>query len=228
MSGRPSSCSRRCPSSPLTDAEFEKFRRFIFDAAGITLAASKKALVQGRLGKRLGKHGLESFGAYFRLLSSGAHPDEVQMAVDLLTTNETYFFREPKHFDFLREQALAARQRGPEPFGSGARPVPAAKRPTASPWCWPTACGGVPWDVLGTDISTRVLQRAARACTRWSAHAHIPPAYLRRYCLQGHRRAPGGCWSSATCASGCVSARSTSTSTLPPTWGSSTWSSCAT
>ena len=90
----------------ISDAEFAQFQRFIFDAAGISMADAKKALVTGRLNKRLAAHQLASFGEYFRLLSSGKHPQEVQMAVDLLTTNETYFFREPAHFDFL-EQELA-------------------------------------------------------------------------------------------------------------------------
>ncbi|MEI8171308.1 MAG: SAM-dependent methyltransferase, partial [Rhodoferax sp.] len=91
---------------PITEAELAQFQRFIFEAAGITMSSSKKALVTGRLGKRLTLHKLENFGQYFKLLASGSYPDEVQMAVDLLTTNETYFFREIKHFDFLREQAL--------------------------------------------------------------------------------------------------------------------------
>ena len=96
---------------PITDTELAQFQRFIFDEAGITMSAAKKALVMGRLGKRLAAHELENFGEYFRLLTSGQHPAEVQMAVDLLTTNETYFFREIKHFEFLRTQALAARNR---------------------------------------------------------------------------------------------------------------------
>ena len=79
---------------PITDAELAQFQGFIFDKAGITMAASKKALVMGRLGKRLKAHQLESFGEYFRLLSSGQDEDEVQVAVNLLTTNETYFFRD--------------------------------------------------------------------------------------------------------------------------------------
>jgi len=97
---------------PISDSEFLRFQRFIFDEAGITLSDAKKALVTGRLSKRLAHHQLESFGDYFQLLQSGREPAEVQMAIDLLTTNETYFFREPKHFDFLREQALAAHARG--------------------------------------------------------------------------------------------------------------------
>ena len=99
----------------ISDTEFGRFQRFIFDAAGITLSSAKKALVCGRLSKRLAAHSLDSFGAYFELLSSGRAGDEVQTAVDLLTTNETYFFREPRHFEVLRTLATEAAGR-PQPF----------------------------------------------------------------------------------------------------------------
>lgn len=79
------------------------------------MASAKKALISGRLGKRLAAHELETFGAYFKLFSSGLHPEEVQIAVDRLTTNETHFFREIKHFEFMRPQVLAARSR-PQPY----------------------------------------------------------------------------------------------------------------
>ena len=97
--------------NPITDSEFRQFQAFIFDAAGISLAPAKKALVSGRLAKRLRACQLESYGAYFAFVSSDAHRDERQIAIDLLTTNETYFFREPKHFDFLG--AVAAESRAP-------------------------------------------------------------------------------------------------------------------
>ncbi|WP_413770553.1 CheR family methyltransferase, partial [Vibrio vulnificus] len=49
---------------------------------------------------------LDSYGEYFKLIMNGQRTDELQVALDLLTTNETYFFREPKHFDFLRQHVL--------------------------------------------------------------------------------------------------------------------------
>src|SRR5476649_2891957 len=91
----------------ITDKEFSLFQRFIYDAAGITLSSAKKALVGGRLAKRLKQYQLASYGEYFHLLTSGEAPAELQVAVDLLTTNETYFFRESKHFDLLRDLATA-------------------------------------------------------------------------------------------------------------------------
>jgi chemotaxis protein methyltransferase CheR len=46
---------------------------------------------------------------YYEMLVSGQSPEEVRTMVDLLTTNETYFFREPKHFEFLRDEIIAWR-----------------------------------------------------------------------------------------------------------------------
>jgi chemotaxis protein methyltransferase CheR len=80
---------------PITDREFAQFQKFIFENAGIQLSCAKKALVCGRLSKRVHQYGVSSYSQYLQLLSSGAAPNETQTAVDLLTTNETYFFREP-------------------------------------------------------------------------------------------------------------------------------------
>ena len=90
----------------ITDSEFGRFQRFIYDAAGISLPDSKKALVSGRLAKRLAACHVATYAEYFRLLTNGDAPLEVQMAVDLLTTNETYFFRESYQLDAFRDEIL--------------------------------------------------------------------------------------------------------------------------
>ncbi len=168
----------------LTDQEFSHFQRFIFDAAGITLAPTKKALVEGRLGKRLKLHQLDSFGDYFKLLACADDPDEVQMAVDLLTTNETYFFREIKHFDFLRERALAARNRS-QPFRVWSAASSSGEEAYSIAMVLSDCLESTPWEVLGTDISTQVLRGATRALYTMERARHIPPAYMRRFCLKG-------------------------------------------
>ena len=169
---------------PITDGEFARFQRFIFDAAGITLSGSKQALVSGRLGKRLAHHQLESFGEYFQFIASGGHPDEVQMAVDLLTTNETYFFRETKHFDFLREQALAARARS-QPFRVWSAASSSGEEAYSIAMVLADCIETTPWEVLGTDISTKVLEQGARALYTMERARHMPADYLRRYCRKG-------------------------------------------
>ncbi len=169
---------------PITDAEFARFQRFIFDAAGITLAGTKQALVSGRLGKRLAAHGLDSFGDYFELLSSAHAPDETQIAVDLLTTNETYFFREIKHFDFLREQALVARERGLA-YKVWSAASSSGEEAYSVAMVLADCLGSGPWEVLGTDISTQVLRQAAQALYPMERARHTPPAYLQRFCMKG-------------------------------------------
>lgn len=169
---------------PITDAELAQFQRFIFDEAGISLSSAKKALVMGRLGKRLAHHHLDSFGDYFRLLESGQHPDEVQTAVDLLTTNETYFFREIKHFEFLREQALAARQRG-QTFRVWSAASSSGEEAYSIAMVLAETMGSTPWEVVGTDISTRMVQDARRALYAMDRARHVPDDFLRKYCRKG-------------------------------------------
>jgi hypothetical protein len=131
------------PSRPaITDQEFALFQRLIHRLAGISLSDAKRVLLVGRLGRRLEHHGFTSYSEYYRLLASGDDPDEVQKMVDLLTTNETYFFREPQHFDFLRDLVRQESARAP-PSASGAAPARAARKPTRWRWCSPsTACSG--------------------------------------------------------------------------------------
>ncbi len=170
-------------NATITEREFSQFQGFIFDAAGISLQANKTALVSGRLAQRLAQHKLDSFGAYFRLLKSGHAPDEVQTAVDLLTTNETYFFREPRHFEFLREQALAWREPGALRVWSAA--CSSGEEPYSMAMVLASCLPGQRWEVLGSDISTRVLQRARSGHYPDQRARMVPPAHLQRYCLKG-------------------------------------------
>ena len=167
----------------ISDREFVQFQRFIYEAAGITLSPAKKALVSGRLAKRLQQHGLGSYGEYFELLASGRTPAEVQTAVDLLTTNETYFFREAKHFELLRELALAARGRA-QAFRVWSAASSSGEEAYSIAMVLADCLQGA-WEVIGSDISMRVLERARTGHYTVERARHVPPAYLRRFCLKG-------------------------------------------
>jgi chemotaxis protein methyltransferase CheR len=168
----------------LSDKEFIQFQRFIFDEAGITLSDAKKPLVTGRLAKRLRAHNLESYSDYLKLLSSGNAQGEVQMAVDLLTTNETYFFREPKHFDFLREQARAARK-NPGAFRVWSAASSTGEEAYSIAMVLSDCLEHRPWEVVGSDISTRVLEKARSGHYSEERGRNISPEYLKRFCLKG-------------------------------------------
>ena len=169
----------------LSNQEFTRFQAFIYEAAGISLSDSKKVLVSGRLEKRLRHHRLNSYSDYLQLIGQPFHAAERQIAIDQLTTNETYFFREPRHFELLRDLALAARD-----AGRGMRVWSAAcssgEEPYSIAMVLADCLGEIrPWEVVASDISTRVLQRA-----RWGHYpvertTHIPPEYLKRFCLRG-------------------------------------------
>ncbi|MSQ68079.1 MAG: protein-glutamate O-methyltransferase CheR [Gammaproteobacteria bacterium] len=174
----------------LSDPEFKLIRDWVYAQVGINLAPAKKPLVMSRLQKRLIHFGLDSFGAYYRLITSGGEAGEPQIALDLLTTNETYFFREPKHFDFLRDRALPARL------------------PGATYRVWSAACSSgeevwsiamllaarlAPgtWEIMGSDVSTRMLTRAQSAHYAMARAEQIPRALLTRFCLRGVRSQEG-------------------------------------
>lgn len=175
----------------ITSAEFAQFKRLIYEIAGIDLADSKKILVAGRLGKRLRALGCGTFSEYFRLVTGRANSEERQTMVDLLTTNETYFFREEAHFDFLRQTILPNHPAGQSfDVWSGA----SSTGEEIYTLCMVLADElGVDaaWTILGSDISTRVLGIAERG-QYWLEHTRgLPQAYLRKYCLKGVRAQEG-------------------------------------
>lgn len=165
--------------------EFDRFRQLIFDQAGITLADSKMRLVTGRLAKRLRHHGLKSYGEYLRRLAQGGlGAGEMQTMVDLLTTNETHFFRESAHFEFLQQEVLS----GLTP-GRGVRIWSAACSTGEEPYSLAMTCaetlGEGPWEVLGSDINTSVLAKARSGHYSMDRARGIPQPLLKRYCLKG-------------------------------------------
>jgi chemotaxis protein methyltransferase CheR len=170
--------------SPLSDKEFGQFKNLIYNIAGISLSSAKKPLVSGRLAKRLRERQLANYGDYFKLLSSGHEPNEIQMTVDLLTTNETYFFRESKHFDFLRQNILANHKKG-QLFRVWSAASSSGQEPYTIAMVLADCLGEHPWEVLASDISTRVLERARTGHYPLEQAEHIPKSYLNKYCLKG-------------------------------------------
>ncbi|XLZ67924.1 protein-glutamate O-methyltransferase CheR [Massilia sp. SR12] len=170
--------------TPLTDSEFVQFQRFIRDAAGIALSDAKKPLVSGRLAKRLHQLQFDSYSSYFQLIASGQSPEETQLAIDLLTTNETYFFREARHFEHLRALLLGRRQ-GDAAFRVWSAACSSGEEPYSIAMVLADLLPPQSWEVLATDISARVLDTARNGHYPMARASHVPPEYLRRFCLKG-------------------------------------------
>ena len=167
----------------ISDLEFSRFRRLIYDVAGISFADSKRPLVASRLLGRLRVRNQASYSAYFKLITSPNEADELQTAVDLLTTNETYFFREQKHFDLLRRLLAERRPRGEFRVWSAASS--SGEEAYSIAMLLADCLGTGPWSVFASDISRRVLDRARIGHYPMERATNVPRDYLRRFCLKG-------------------------------------------
>lgn len=190
---------------PLNDREFKLFQALIHKEAGIFLSEVKKALLVGRLSRRIRELGLDSFEAYYRHVVEGPNPTERVELINNICTHETQFFREPRQFEFL-EQTLAPRWRAEAEAGTRPKQIRAwsaacssGEEPVSMAMSllhhFPASAG---WsvEVLATDISTRVLDKARAATWAIERAGQIPPAYLKRFMLRGtgehHNRMKAG------------------------------------
>ncbi|HTQ99617.1 MAG TPA: protein-glutamate O-methyltransferase CheR [Candidatus Acidoferrum sp.] len=172
-----------CKGGDITDVEYARVRKMIFEQAGISLGDAKKTLVVSRLTRRLDEYGLNSFTEYLGLLNDDAYPDELQTAVDLLTTNETYFFREDPHFALLNR--IAAAHRGNQPLRVWSAACSNGQEAYSIAMVLEDVLDGRPWEIVGSDISTRVIETAKAGLYPIDQASKIPADYLARFCLRG-------------------------------------------
>lgn len=176
--------------SSISDQEFGLFQRFFHEQIGLQLTAVKKPLLCGRLSKRLTALGLDNYRAYYNLLVSKVGVDERETAIDLITTHETYFFREPKHFELLQTKVIPSLHNAEElrvwsaasSTGEEAYTLAMVLDSFRSP---------KPWSIVASDISRQVLVNAQRGLYPMSRGERIPTHYLKRYCLRGNGRYAG-------------------------------------
>lgn len=171
----------------MTDAEFQRICNFVYQKCGITLT-EKKVLVEGRLEAQLAQAGYEDYTTFMNAVESDITGKKPQRLVNILTTNHTYFMREPEHFVFFRDVVL-----------------PELKRSLAGTkdlriWCGASSTGEEPytlamimydffaldnmlWDtqLLATDISTDVLRTAIQGRYDKDQIEALPEQWKRRY-----------------------------------------------
>ena len=177
----------------MSDQEYAQIRDLLYRKAGIALGPNKKPLVCGRLFKRVDALKMPSYGAYFSSLLNEQSAGELKTAIDLLTTNETYFYREAAHFTQLQALARKAVERR-EPLSIWSAASSSGEEIyTIAMVLQQMADTGLPlrWDILGSDISSRVLETAARGVYPLDRVQKLPEDLLRRYCLKGSGPAAG-------------------------------------
>lgn len=154
--------------------------------SGIRLVESKQALVYGRLHKLALEHGETDVERFAQRVASGQVPQrQLVDVIDRLTTNETYFFREPQHFDDLRRRAEAQKTAREFTVWSGA----SSSGEEAYSICMllSDVLGSQhPWRLWGTDLSTAMVDCCRQGLYPLERARNVSPDYLRRYCRKGN------------------------------------------
>jgi chemotaxis protein methyltransferase CheR len=155
------------PEHDLSEADFRRLSESVHRHCGINLHEGKRDLVRARVFKRLRALGIESLREYLKFVEADPSGQEFFHLIDAISTNLTSFFRESRHFDYLRESLL---------------PGIVQKKQSSSPRirAWSAACStgeeayslamtlvdflGAGWDIklLATDISRKVLATARK------------------------------------------------------------------
>jgi chemotaxis protein methyltransferase CheR len=183
----------------ITDQEFSLFQKLIRERAAISLSSAKKTLLEARLGNRVRELGLNSFTAYYRHIID-RRGDELAEMLDRVSTNETQFFREPRQFEFLSRivvhdwAAQAAAGFRPRQIRAWSAGCSTGEEPYSLAmvlWRYFTPSAGWEIQILATDISTRVLERARRGIWPVEKARDIPPEYLKRFMLKGTGKQEG-------------------------------------
>jgi chemotaxis protein methyltransferase CheR len=171
----------------ISEQDFQKFREFFYRKSGIQFDDSKRYFVDKRLIERVEATGNADFRNYFTLLRFQASGEELQALTNLMTVNETYFFREPYQFDCLVNSIL---------------PEIVLRKTDSSPiriWVIPSSSGEEAYsiamtllqrwpeindrdvEIISSDIDTKILDAARRGLYSERSVGQMPPRYLRQY-----------------------------------------------
>lgn len=184
-------------SFDLSARDFNNFRTLVYEKCGINLGEGKRDLVRARLSKRLRKLGMDSFRDYYKMVVEDSSGEELVCLMDAISTNLTSFFREKKHFDFMTDKILpeyiavngsksefrvwsAGCSSGEEPYSISISLDDYANR-----------IGAFRYKILATDISTKVLDKAASGVYDMERVRGLSPVMRNKYFLKGQRSMDG-------------------------------------
>lgn len=182
----------------LSDGTFRKLRDFIYERAGIYFQDNKKYLLEGRIGKRLQILNISDYDLYLRLISqNGVMNKEITFLYDAITINETFFFRNEFQFQALEktivpeiiERQREGRRRGlriwsaASSSGEEAYTIAMIYLEKLKP-LFPN----LEIEIIGTDISSSVIETAKKGVYREYSVRNMPKEYLRKYFIQDDSR----------------------------------------
>lgn len=168
----------------LTEEQFKKFSKLIYDIAGIYLKDSKLTLLSNRLRKRLHATACENFDAYYDYIKKSKDQIEINEMLNAVSTNETYFFRNLKHFEALFDKIIPdmlAERRNPVKIlsagcSSGEEPFTLALLSNEKGYLDRNLV-----EITGIDLNTEVLQEAKRGVFSIKKLRNTDDKYIQKY-----------------------------------------------
>lgn len=178
-------------STSLSDAGFDRFARFITGELGIQMPRTKLTMLQSRLLRRARDLRLGSIEEYGNHFFAAPSETERQYFINLVTTNKTDFFREPEHFEYLRNTVLPTLLKNRDPQFAQLNLWSAASSSGQEAYTlamvlseYSETVSRVGFSILGTDISTQVLGQAQQAIYEEDQARPIPPELRKKYIMR--------------------------------------------
>jgi chemotaxis protein methyltransferase CheR len=175
----------------ISNADFGRLRRLIYEQSGINLSPDKKTMLELRIKRRLRSLNLTSYAQYCEyLFARHGQEEEIVHLIDVVTTNKTDFFREAGHFEFLVQKALPdlmARNRSGRHLLAWSAGCSTGEEPYTLAMVlneYGLAHPGFQFGVLATDISTAVLAKANLGVFNCDAVRPVPPDLRRKYFMR--------------------------------------------
>jgi len=166
-----------------SDDVFILFQQLIRSKLGIYLPKQKRVMLGHRLLKRVEHIKAKGFSEYFHYINHPDNKNELDIALELITTNETFFFREPKHFEYITRTLLPSLN----------------PNKTFKIWCAACSTGeepysiamllskyyGAPWSIHASDVNTTVLAQAKKGIYLDERTELLPTDLKKSFCTKG-------------------------------------------
>ena len=170
---------------PLADSTFKNLRDYIYEKSGIYITDTKKYLIENRLSRILQEKKLGSFEEYLKIIKVAANGAELSRLYDAVTTNETYFFREPDQFNTLINEVLPkvlSRKKGSKTIRIWSAACSTGEEAyTISMFLMEKHLSTQQFEIHASDISDAVLHSANKAIYNSYSIRNIPEPFLKKY-----------------------------------------------
>ncbi|KGJ91788.1 CheR family methyltransferase [Colwellia psychrerythraea] len=159
------------------------FQKLVYDKLGIHLAKQKRMMLGHRLLKRVKHIKANGFSDYFRFISHPDNDHELEIALELMTTNETFFFREEKHFEYMAKTILPNINPNKE-YKVWSAASSSGEEPYSIAMLLNEHCSA-PWSVVASDVNKSVLAHARKGIYIDDRTKLLPHKYREAYCVKG-------------------------------------------